>query len=266
MTVKGRDRSLLELHANSSSAASVPAALLAVRHLVRPDGVPGFAIPFYLAHPRLKRLEKTHMLEIEGANKTACLRLMRHETAHTLANAYRLHLRQAWRRRFGRASRSYPDSYLPRPGSRNYVLHLDGWYAQSHPAEDWAETFAVWLDPASHWQKRYRDWPALKKLGYVEGLVQELAVRSAPVKTRKQIDALPTSGHPARIWRKAGALAAGFSVFPRLYCVVLGQGRSQRKRRALLAAYGRPSTSARWTPDARYRIDLTPTHDKRCDE
>ncbi|MCK7497714.1 MAG: putative zinc-binding metallopeptidase [Comamonadaceae bacterium] len=65
--------------------------------------------------------------------------------------------KQAWRRRFGRASRHYPESYLPRPGSRNYVVHLDHWYAQSHPAEDWAETFAVWLDPRSRWRERYHE-------------------------------------------------------------------------------------------------------------
>ena len=26
-------------------------------------------------------------------------------------------------------------------------MHLDPWYAQSHPDEDFAETFAVWLTP-----------------------------------------------------------------------------------------------------------------------
>ena len=237
-----------------------------------PDGVPGFAIPFYLAHPRLKRLEKIHMLEIEGASKIACLRLMRHETAHALANAYRLHLRQAWRRRFGRASRSYPDSYLPRPGSRNYVLHLDGWYAQSHPAEDWAETFAVWLDPASHWQKRYRDWPALKKLSYVEGLVQELAVRSAPVKTRKQIDALPTLRLTLREYftEKQARLKKDFPCFheQQLHELFSVKGEHNESAARFLRRIRREAVdlTARWTSDARYRIDLTLQHMiKQCD-
>ncbi len=239
-----------------------------------PDGVPGFAIPFYLAHPRLKRLEKTHMLEIEGATKTACMQLMRHETAHALANAYRLHLRQAWRRRFGRASRSYPDSYLPRPGSRNYVLHLEGWYAQSHPAEDWAETFAVWLNPASHWQKRYRDWPALKKLSYVEGLVQELAVRSAPVKTRKQIDALPTLRLTLREYftEKQARLKKDFPRFheQQLHELFSAQGKKHNERAARFLRRTRREVidlTARWTSDARYRIDLTlQLMIKQCDE
>src|SRR5262245_55500472 len=34
-----------------------------------PDGVGGFAIPFYLAHPRLMKLERTQMLEVEGASE-----------------------------------------------------------------------------------------------------------------------------------------------------------------------------------------------------
>jgi len=139
-----------------------------------PDGVPGFAIPFYLAHPRLEKLEQQYMLEAEGGTAESCLKILRHETAHALANAYRLHLKQVWRRRFGRASRVYPESYLPRPGSRNYVIHLDNWYAQSHPAEDWAETFAVWLDPHSRWRERYHNWPALKKLEYVDTVMQEI--------------------------------------------------------------------------------------------
>ena len=42
------------------------------------------------------------------------------------------------------------------------------WYAQAHPAEDFAETFAVWLQPGSSWRQRYEGWPALSKLEYVE--------------------------------------------------------------------------------------------------
>src|SRR5271168_675154 len=33
-----------------------------------PDGVPGIAVPFYLAHPRLERLERRMMHEVEGGN------------------------------------------------------------------------------------------------------------------------------------------------------------------------------------------------------
>ena len=51
------------------------------------------------------------------------------------------------------------------------MRHLELWYAQSHPAEDFAETFAVWLDPSSKWPSRYKDWPALSKLQYVDELM-----------------------------------------------------------------------------------------------
>ena len=47
-------------------------------------------------------------------------------------------------------------------------MHLDPWYAQSHPDEDFAETFAVWLTPQSNWEQRYAGWPALKKLEYMD--------------------------------------------------------------------------------------------------
>jgi hypothetical protein len=129
-----------------------------------PDGVPGFAIPFYLAHPRLMELEQRQMHEVEGGSARQCMQLMRHETAHALDNAYALHRRPDWREVFGRFDSDYLSHYHPKPYSKRFVRHLELWYAQSHPAEDFAETFAVWLDPASRWRTRYPDWPALPKL------------------------------------------------------------------------------------------------------
>jgi len=103
-----------------------------------PDGVPGIAVPFYMAHPRLMRLERKQMAQVEGGNANWLLRILRHELAHALDNAFRLRRRKGWRRIFGKASRPYPDIYRARPASRNYVLHLGHWYAQSHPTEDFA--------------------------------------------------------------------------------------------------------------------------------
>lgn len=151
-----------------------------------PDGVPGFAIPFYLAHPRLKRLEQEFMLEVEGGTEQECMALLRHETAHAFANAYRIHRRRDWREHFGKASQKYPASYLPHPYSKRYVIHLDNWYAQSHPDEDWAETFAVWLRPGNDWRTRYRGWPAIKKLEYVDMLMQQLKAKQPLVRARRQ--------------------------------------------------------------------------------
>ncbi len=151
------------------------------------DGIPGIAIPFYLAHPRLERLERKQMLEVEGGTQEWCMRILRHEAGHALDTAYRLHFRRRWREMFGAYSQVYPDYYQPKPYSKSYVLHLDSWYAQSHPAEDFAETFAVWLRPRSRWRSQYRGWPALKKLRYVDELMEEIKNTRPLVRSRRRI-------------------------------------------------------------------------------
>ena len=155
-----------------------------------PDGVPGIAIPFYLAHPRLMRLEKSQMLEVEGGDPEWCLQILRHEAGHAIDNAYDLRRRRKRVRLFGKPSEPYPDFYLPRPYSKSYVLHLDSWYGQSHPDEDFAETFAVWLAPDSDWRTRYADWPALRKLEYMDDLMREIAHTQPPVRSRRQVEPL----------------------------------------------------------------------------
>lgn len=149
-----------------------------------PDGVPGFAIPFYLAHPKLIRLERDMTMDVEGGDRQWCMNLLRHETAHALLNAYRLHRRKDWRTVFGNPAKKYPDTYWPRPYDKRFVLNLPNWYAQSHPHEDWAETFAVWLRPNSDWRHRYADWPAIKKLEFVDQLMTE--IRDQPQKLRNR--------------------------------------------------------------------------------
>ena len=155
-----------------------------------PDGVPGIAIPFYLAHPRLAKLEQSQMLEVEGGTMEWCLRILRHEAGHAIENAYKLRRRKTRQQIFGKSSQQYPLYYSPRPYSRSFVRHLDLWYAQSHPDEDFAETFAVWLTPESMWEERYRGWPVLKKLTYVDGLMRELQGVSPSVTTREEVDPL----------------------------------------------------------------------------
>ncbi len=157
-----------------------------------PDGVPGIAIPFYLAHPRLMRLEKKQMLEVEGGPEEWCMKILRHEAGHAIDNAYGLHRRRRWSEMFGRYTIPYPDTYQPKPYSRSYVLHLDPWYAQSHPAEDFAETFAVWLRPRSRWRSQYEGWPAIKKLEFVDELMGEVAGQKQVINTRRQVDQLKT--------------------------------------------------------------------------
>ena len=158
-----------------------------------PDGVPGIAVPFFLAHERLMRLEKRKMLSVEGGSERGCLRLLRHEAGHAICTAHRLHRRPKWRATFGPYGAPYPESYAPRPSSRDHVQHLAGWYAQAHPAEDFAETFAVWLNPRSRWRQRYRDWPALEKLEVVDAMMASIAGRTPPVRSRRFVEPISKS-------------------------------------------------------------------------
>ena len=153
-----------------------------------PHSTPGIAIPFYLAHPRLRKLEAKQMHEVEGGTSAWCMQLLRHEAGHAYETAYKLALRKRWRKLFGKASRPYPETYNPKPVSRQFVLHLDWWYAQSHPVEDFAETFAVCLRAVTPWRKRYKGWPALAKLEYVDGLINELARKPPLVKVQTEVE------------------------------------------------------------------------------
>jgi hypothetical protein len=116
------------------------------------------------------------MLEVEGETPEWFMKLIRHEAAHAYAYAYQFYKKRAWQRMFGRSSRDdTPQFYRPRPYSRSYVVHLDDWYAQSHPDEDYAETFAVWLTPGLDWRARYKGWRALQKLEYLDELMKSIA-------------------------------------------------------------------------------------------
>jgi Putative zinc-binding metallo-peptidase len=155
-----------------------------------PDDTPGIAIPFYLAHPRLMRLERKMMIDVEGGTVPECMRILRHEAGHVVQASYRLQRRRRWQELFGPSSTRYPQYYRPNPASRRYVYHLPLWYAQSHPDEDFAETFAVWLAARSNWRKRYAGWPALKKLEYVDELMAEIATEKPVLTRRLRVDPL----------------------------------------------------------------------------
>ncbi len=155
-----------------------------------PENTPGIAMPFFLAHPRLMRLEKKMILDVEGGTWSECMGILRHEAGHVVTHAYQLYRRRRWQQLFGPSSQRYPRYYRPNPASRNHVQHLRLWYAQSHPDEDFAETFAVWLRPRSHWRSRYAGWPALKKLEYVDELMAEIAGKRPTLTHREKVDPL----------------------------------------------------------------------------
>ena len=160
-----------------------------------PDGVPGIAVPFYLAHPRLERLERRMMRNVEGGSAESAMRILRHEAGHAIDTAYRLRRRKRWREIFGPASLPYPDTYRARPGSRRYVQHLGEWYAQAHPCEDFAETFAVWLKPNSSWRRTYAQWPAFHKLEFVDELLENVRGTRPPVRNREVVEPLRENTH-----------------------------------------------------------------------
>jgi len=140
-----------------------------------PDGTIAVAVPFYLAHPALARLHRERTGHVEGATPTDILRYLRHEMGHVVNYAYKLYDRGDWVEHFGVITQPYVEEYAPRPFSRRFVRHLPGWYAQKHPDEDWAETFAVWLTPGQDWRAIYADWPeALAKLEFVDRTVREV--------------------------------------------------------------------------------------------
>jgi hypothetical protein len=229
-----------------------------------PEGVPAIAIPFYLAHARLKSLELHQMLEVEGGTSEWCQRLLRHECGHAMDHAYRISSRRQWREAFGSPETEYtPDTYRPRPYSKSFVRHLPNWYAQAHPDEDFAETFAVWLAATpDQWRQQYKGWKALEKLEYVHVLMQEIADRPPLVKKGRHIsEAKKLRTTLARYYAARRRLYA--EDFPDFYDAdlraIFGNGepggesaaRLMRKNRAALV-----TSIVRWTGQRKYTVTM----------
>jgi hypothetical protein len=152
-----------------------------------PSGVPVIGLPFYLADPNLHTIEA----ELGGGAESdrEIMMYLRHEAGHCFNYAFRLYETEEWRKLFGDYTKPYREDYKPQPFSKKYVVHISGWYAQKHPDEDFAETFAVWLTPGSEWDKRYKGWGAIKKLQYVETIGQMLGRAEPGVNTyEKDLD------------------------------------------------------------------------------
>lgn len=140
-----------------------------------PFGTISIGIPFYLARPDLMAVHAEKVGHLEGAGQVELLRYLRHEMGHVVNYAWRLYEQAEWIQHFGAMTQPYVEEYRPAPFSRRYVQHLPGWYAQKHPDEDWAETFAVWMTPNSNWRRQYADWPeALAKLNWCDAVMSRL--------------------------------------------------------------------------------------------
>jgi len=153
-----------------------------------PFGTVVIGIPFYLARPELTELHGQEVGHIEGFNGPDILRYLRHEMGHVINYAYRLYDDELWVKTFGSITQPYLDDYRPQPFSRRFVRHLPGWYAQKHPDEDWAETFAVWMTPGRNWRDEYAQWPTARaKLEYCERVMRQLQDRE-PLVTSTELD------------------------------------------------------------------------------
>ena len=229
-----------------------------------PEGVPSIAIPFYLAHPRLKTLEVHQMLEVEGGTADWCQQLLRHEAGHAIDHAYKFSSRPRWHEVFGSPDTEYtPETYRPRPYSRSFVRHLANWYAQAHPDEDFAETFAVWLAlTPEEWRQRYHGWGALEKIEYVHSLMQEVAGTQPVVKKGHRIsEARKLRKTLARYYASRRKLYA--EDFPDFYDAdlraIFGNGepggesaaRVMRKHRAALV-----TSIVQWTGQRKYTVSM----------
>jgi hypothetical protein len=153
-----------------------------------PDGTPLIGVPFYLVDRRLERIEAEMSGSVE--DDAEAMRYLRHECGHAVNYAFKLYERADWRRTFGSFSQPYRERYRADPFSRAYVRHILGWYAQKHPDEDFAETFAIWLTPGSDWRSEYAGWPALEKLEYVDRVLAEIR-ELAPDAAQPTEDDLP---------------------------------------------------------------------------
>jgi len=152
-----------------------------------PNKVPLIGIPFYYADPALSKIEDEMHGDLEDEHEL--LMTLRHEAGHAINYAYRLYQAEEWQNAFGRFTEPYRDYFHPKPHSKEFVKHLyqqvgnyaGRIYAQKHPDEDFAETFAVWLTPRSNWRQKYRNWGALGKLKFVDRLMKKIGPRKPSV-------------------------------------------------------------------------------------
>jgi len=180
-----------------------------------PDKVPAIGIPFYLASLPLGYIEKELTGSLEDSQMV--MQFLRHEVGHAINYAFKLWKEPGWRTTFGSFSKPYRDAFSPNPRSRRFVRHICSCpyrytYAQKHPDEDFAETFAVWLTPRSGWRRKYRDWPAIQKLRYVDRLMRQISDQQPKCKRGRLVKpvsrlTLPLAEHYRRQAQKYGRTA-----------------------------------------------------------
>jgi hypothetical protein len=203
-----------------------------------PDGTPLIGVPFYLADERLERIEAEHAGAVEGDEEA--MRYLRHEAGHAINYAFRLYERADFAEVFGDYGRPYRERYAANPLSRAYVRHILGWYAQKHPDEDFAETFAVWLTPTTDWRIDYAGWDAMRKLEWMDRVMNEIAALAPDVPEPSDDDLPVTAMH----WTVGEHYADDDEPFP--------LGDASQFDGDLRRVFVRPSDAPQGEPAARY--------------
>ena len=229
-----------------------------------PENEPVIGVPFYLAHPRLIKLQKKMMLEAEGDNHDWCMKLLRHEAGHALTYAYDLNRKRSWQRVFGHPSETYGDTYRFRPYSKSFVRHLDYYYAQYHPDEDFVETFAVWLTPDLDWRSKYAGWKALDKLLFVDKLMASIASKPPLRASGRQLWKITTIRSTLKRYYQKRRIteAEDFPEFHdanllRMFSAGKAEGETRRSVAKLLQAHRKAlvTTVANWTGERRFMVN-----------
>ena len=138
------------------------------------EGLSSISIPFTLYDPQLIRLEKKFVGSCEGSTKRQFTKLLFHEVGHAFDHSYQLSELSCWRNVFGSPSTKYdPDNYKIKPYSKSFARNLPDHYGQSHPTEDFAETFATIAFHGDNWRCHYPEESVVtSKLQYVEMLIK----------------------------------------------------------------------------------------------
>jgi hypothetical protein len=137
------------------------------------------AIPFYFYSAQMLKVARAYGLQIEGNSRLQFLRYLRHEIGHAFDNAYAIHQRKDFRMVFGDPNFIYaPDNYLSRSQSSSHAQNINKWYSQTHPLEDFAETFAVCLCPKMmSYQRTHGNSHRNEKFDYVEKMIRHFKSR-----------------------------------------------------------------------------------------
>ncbi|MAF90723.1 MAG: hypothetical protein CL674_05555 [Bdellovibrionaceae bacterium] len=134
------------------------------------EGSNVIVIPFYLHSLKFANYLKRKSCHVEGLTKKSFLMLLRHEYGHYFECLFQTRKKAERRKLFGKNIK-YPKSYLPKEVKNEFVSHLPNQYAQSHPDEDFAESFAV-VFKSEAWQKKYpKNSVVFRKLNYVSKLI-----------------------------------------------------------------------------------------------